>query len=84
MHLMNLCSIDECRFSSSRSWEALTNPDYKDSTAANRTPFNLAYNTDMGIFQYLSEVRSDIGHRAKLAMAGKGLNLDQYLACTCS
>ncbi|CAI7663181.1 unnamed protein product [Penicillium pancosmium] len=71
---------DECRTSSSKAWEALIHPDYKDATEANKAPFNLAYDTDLTVFEWVKSVRPDIGQRANTAMAGKGLNLEQYLA----
>lgn len=67
--------------SSCKSWEALTFPEYKDSTEANKAPFNIAYNTPLTYFQYVATERPDIGIRAKKAMAGKGFNLGQYLSC---
>jgi hypothetical protein len=72
-------SADECRTSSSKAWEALVHPDYKDATEANKAPFNLAYDTDLTVFEWVKSVRPDIGQRANTAMAGKGLNLEQYL-----
>lgn len=72
-------SADECRVSSCKAWDALTLPDYKDATAANKAPFNIAYDTSLDYFQYVSSERPDIGNRAKKAMAGKGFNLGQYL-----
>ncbi|KAJ9389153.1 hypothetical protein DTO063F5_2313 [Paecilomyces variotii] len=71
---------DEARVSSCKSWEALTLPEYKDSTEANKAPFNIAYNTSLTYFQYVATERQDIGIRAKKAMAGKGFNLGQYLS----
>ena len=73
-------SADECRVSSCKTWDALTLPDYKDATAANKAPFNIAYDTNLDYFQYVSSERPDIGNRAKKAMAGKGFNLGQYLS----
>ncbi|RMD40324.1 hypothetical protein DV735_g4820, partial [Chaetothyriales sp. CBS 134920] len=71
---------DEARASSCKAWDALVTPGFKGSTAPNKAPFNIAYNTELDIFQYVSKVRPDIGARAKVAMAGKGLNLGQYLS----
>ncbi|KAJ5787470.1 S-adenosyl-L-methionine-dependent methyltransferase [Penicillium paradoxum] len=71
---------DECRTSSSKAWEALTHPDFKDSTDPRKTPFNLAYNTELLIFDWMKTVRPDIGQRCNTAMAGKGINLGQYLS----
>lgn len=48
--------------------------------AANKAPFNIAYDTNLDYFQYVSSERPDIGNRAKKAMAGKGFNLGQYLS----
>lgn len=73
-------SADECRVSSCKTWDALTLPDYKDAMAANKAPFNIAYDTNLDYFQYVSSERPDIGNRAKKAMAGKGFNLGQYLS----
>ena len=72
-------SANEYRVSSCRTWDALTLPDYKDATAANKAPFNIEYDTNLDYFQYVSSERQDIGNRAKKAMAGKGFNLGQYL-----
>ncbi|KAE8153686.1 S-adenosyl-L-methionine-dependent methyltransferase [Aspergillus avenaceus] len=71
---------DECRTSSSKAWEALTYPEYKNATETNKAPFNLAYKTDLTIFEWMKSVRPDIGRRCNTAMAGKALNLEQYLS----
>lgn len=73
-------SVDECRTSSCKALEAMRHPEYKDSNAPNRAPFNLAYGTEMTIFEYLAEVRPDMGLRSKVAMSGKGLRLGDYLS----
>lgn len=77
--MYSLISADECRVSSCKTWEALTLLEYKDSTAANKAPFNIAYDTEQDYFSFVGSVRPDIGNRCKKAMAGKGLNLGQYL-----
>lgn len=62
-------------------WEALNRPDYKRSKSVNKAAFNIAYKTDLNIFQYWEQVRPDLGERGSRAFAGKGLNEQQYLAC---
>ncbi|KAH7350329.1 S-adenosyl-L-methionine-dependent methyltransferase [Pyrenochaeta sp. MPI-SDFR-AT-0127] len=73
--------LDLVRRSSCKAWEALTLPEFKNSSSADKTAFNLAYNTDLKIFQYLSEVEPEIGRRTKVAFAsGTKVNTDEFLS----
>ncbi|KAM3518757.1 hypothetical protein MY4038_010005 [Beauveria bassiana] len=76
--LVGLCA-EESRLASCKQWDALTKPGFKDSTADNKAAFNLAYDTNLNMFQYWKQVRPDLGQRGAIAFAGKGLNYDQYL-----
>lgn len=72
--------LDLVRRSSCKAWEALTLPDFKNTDAPDRTAFNIAYNTDLKIFQYLSDVEPEIGKRTKVAFAsGTKVNTDEFL-----
>ncbi|KAF2677135.1 S-adenosyl-L-methionine-dependent methyltransferase [Lentithecium fluviatile CBS 122367] len=72
--------LDLVRRSSCKAWEALKLPEFKNSNAPGKTAFNLAYNTDLEIFQYLSEVEPEIGKRTKVAFAsGTKVNTDEFL-----
>ncbi|KAF2992955.1 hypothetical protein E8E13_000326 [Curvularia kusanoi] len=73
--------LDLVRKSSCKAWDALTLPEYRNSDAPDKTAFNLAYNTNLKIFQYLSDVEPEIGKRTKVAFAtGTRVNNDEYLA----
>lgn len=72
--------LDLVRKSSTKAWDALTLPEYKKSDDTNKTAFNLFYNTDMKIFQYLSEVEPELGRRTKVAFAsGTKVNNAEFL-----
>ncbi|EAT79368.2 hypothetical protein HBI56_051040 [Parastagonospora nodorum] len=72
--------LDLVRKSSCRAWDALKLPEFRNSDAPDKTAFNLAYNTKLKIFQYLSEVEPEIGKRTKLAFAsGTKVNTDEFL-----
>lgn len=72
--------LDLVRKSSCKAWDALTLPGYKNSNAPDKTAFNLAYNTDLEIFKYLSDVEPEIGKRTKVAFAsGTRVNTDEFL-----
>ncbi|OAA74697.1 O-methyltransferase, family 2 [Akanthomyces lecanii RCEF 1005] len=77
--LVGLCA-EESRLASCKMWEALTEPGYKDSEASNMAAFNIAYDTDLNIFQYWEKVRPDLGERGARAFSGKGFNENQYLS----
>ncbi|KAH8697070.1 S-adenosyl-L-methionine-dependent methyltransferase [Talaromyces proteolyticus] len=77
--LVGLCA-EESRLASCQMWEALNRPDFRDTEAVNKAAFNIAYETDLNIFQYWEQVRPDLGKRGACAFAGKGLNEAQYLA----
>lgn len=47
----------------------------------NKAAFNIAYETDLNIFEYWKQVRPDLGQRGARAFSGKGFNRGQYLAC---
>lgn len=73
--------LDLVRKSSCNSWDVLTLPGYRNSDAPNKTAFNLAYKTDLKIFQYLSDVEPEIGKRTKVAFAGgTRANNDEFLS----
>ncbi len=80
----NLHSAEESRLASCKQWDALTKPGFKGSSADNKAAFNIAYDTNLNMFQYWKQVRPDLGQRGAIAFAGKGLNYDQYLGCTYS
>jgi len=73
-------SAEESRLSSCKMWEALTRPDFKGVDASNKAAFNIAYDTDLNIFQYWEQVRPDLGERGARAFAGKGFNHEQYFS----
>ncbi|OAA59250.1 Cytochrome P450 [Akanthomyces lecanii RCEF 1005] len=77
--LVGLCA-EESRLASCKMWEALTEPGYKDSKASNMAAFNIAYETDLNIFQYWEKLRPDLGERGARAFSGKGFNEKQYLS----
>lgn len=74
-------SAEESRLSSCKAWDALTHPDFKSRADVNKSAFNIAYNTDLSIFDYWRDVRPDLGKRGAKAFTGKGLNYEQYFAC---
>ena len=72
--------LDLVRKSSCKAWDALTLPGYRSSDAPDKTAFNLAYNTNLKIFQYLSDVEPEIGKRTKVAFASRTrVNTDEFL-----
>lgn len=73
-------SVEEVGLSSTRAWEALQRPDFKDAEEANKAPYCIAYNTDLDMFDYWKEVRPDFAQRGNLAFSGE-IKLGQYLAC---
>ncbi|KAJ3494431.1 hypothetical protein NLG97_g4079 [Lecanicillium saksenae] len=77
--LVGLCA-EESRLASCKMWEALTEPGFKDAEASNKCAFNIAYDTNLNIFQYWERIRPDLGERGALAFAGKAMNEKQYLA----
>ncbi|KAH8706937.1 S-adenosyl-L-methionine-dependent methyltransferase [Phaeosphaeriaceae sp. PMI808] len=73
--------LDLVRKSSCRAWDALTRPGLKGSDTPDKTAFNIAYNTDVKLFKYISEIEPEIGKRTKVAFAsGTKVNDDEYLA----
>lgn len=77
---MAIC-LDIVRKSSVKAWEALTHPDFKNSDAPNKAPFNIAYNTPLKVFKYISEVEPEIGKRTKIGFAsGTKVNEEEYLS----
>jgi len=72
--------LDLVRKSSCRAWDALTLPEFRNSDAPDKTAFNLAYDTKLKIFQYLSDVEPAIGERTKVAFArGTKANDGEFL-----
>jgi hypothetical protein len=73
--------LDLVRKSSCYAWEALIRPDFQNTDALNKTAFNIAYKTDMKLFQYISEVEPEIGKRTKVAFGGGAkFDTEEYLA----
>lgn len=75
----SLTSIDGGRPASCKVWDAMNDPEYKYSTATNKTPFNIAYDTTLDYFKYTKTVRPDMAERTQKAMGGKAFNLEEFL-----
>ncbi|KAL6704829.1 hypothetical protein ACN47E_007633 [Coniothyrium glycines] len=76
---IELC-LSIVRRSSCKAWEALTYSEFKNSEAPNKTAFNIAYETPLKIFQYISEVEPEIGKLSKIGFAsGTKVNTGEYL-----
>lgn len=58
----------------------MNDPEYKNSTATTKAPFNIAYGTTLDYFRYTTCVRPEMAKRTQQAMGGKAFNLEQYLS----
>ncbi|PHH62237.1 hypothetical protein CDD81_7297 [Ophiocordyceps australis] len=65
---------EEGRMSCYKQWEALS------GKRSGQTGFNLAYQTDLSVYDYWKQVRPDWGQRAARAFSSNVGNLEQYLA----
>ncbi|KAJ3497647.1 hypothetical protein NLG97_g1741 [Lecanicillium saksenae] len=73
-------NAEESRNSSCKAWEALTLESFKNSDAPDKAAFNIAYQTELNVFQWWQKVRPDLGARGALAFTGKGINYDAYVS----
>lgn len=73
-------SVDGCRPASCKVWDAMSNLEYKYSTETTKSPFNIAYDTSLGYFEYTKAVRPDMADRTQRAMGGKAFNIEEYLS----
>ncbi|PHH68802.1 hypothetical protein CDD82_266 [Ophiocordyceps australis] len=67
---------NEGRMASSKQWEVLA----QDSGSGRKTAFQVAYDTDLSVYDYWKHVRPDWGKRAAKAFSSNVNNLEQYLA----
>ncbi|KAI1991288.1 hypothetical protein LOZ53_002970 [Ophidiomyces ophidiicola] len=76
-----LCQLntDEIGAATRKSWEALVHPSFKCSSAANKTAFNLAFNTDFGMYEYWKQLRPDLAERGGAAFASLPIGWEAFL-----
>ncbi|KAJ5407630.1 hypothetical protein N7509_001513 [Penicillium cosmopolitanum] len=72
--------VDGGRPASCKVWDAMSDPEYKDSTEPTKSPFNIAYNTSLDYFAYTKTVRPEMAERTQRAMGGKAFNLEEFLS----